>query len=199
MRFRFSSSAPTVAAVLAAAALAAPNGQAIGADASAPIATGPDGRTSVGVDARPLTPQNAPADDYFGRLKLSNLGVRNIIHALAVEGQSPLALPLERTRIMGVETALAQWGEEYPRDTWLRGAMFSFAGVMAGKHDPDTDRLAIDYYLETSIRYPNTRWSKQALNQLGSLVPATGIDWTISPYPPPDMDLIKAQRIQLQP
>lgn len=196
MRFRISSSASVATALFASLAIFSPLGQAKAADAASPAATGPDGLATVAVSARPLTPQNAPADQYFGHLKLSNLGVRNIIHALSVEGQSPLALPLERTRIMGVETALAEWGDAYPRDTWLRGAMLNFAGVMAGKHDTDTDRLAVDFYLQTSIHYPNTPWSKQALKQLGSLVPATGIDWTIPAYDPPDMDLLMAQRIK---
>ena len=74
---------------------------------------------AVNVTAHPLTPTDAPADEYFGRLKLSNIGVHNIIHALAVEGYSPLALPLERTRIMGVETAIVEWAEAFPRDPWL--------------------------------------------------------------------------------
>lgn len=196
MRFRISSAAPVATALFASVAICALFGQAKAADEASPAATGPDGLATVAVNARPLTPQNAPADQYFGHLKLSNLGVRNIIHALSVEGHSPLALPLERTRIMGVETALAEWGDEYPRDTWLRGAMLNFAGVMSGKHDIDTDRLAVDFYLQASIHYPNTRWSKQALTQLGSLVPATGIDWTIPTYDPPDMDLLMAQRIK---
>ena len=196
MRFRFSTGRLVVSALAAVCALALSSRDADAADASGPSA-GPDGQATINVDAHPMPPPNAPADEYFGRLKLSNLGVRNIIHALSVEGHSPLALPLERTRIMGVETALAEWGDEYPRDTWLRGAMLSFAGVMAGKHDVDTDRIAIDFYLQTTLRYPNTRWSQQALRQLGSLVPATGIDWSVSPYDPPDMDLMKAQRIKL--
>ena len=81
--------------------------------------------------AHPLTPTDAPADEYFGRLKLSNIGVHNIIHALAVEGYSPLALPLERTRIMGVETAIVEWAEAFPRDPWLRNTVLNFAGVIA--------------------------------------------------------------------
>lgn len=197
MRFCFTSTAPIVATLLAAAAGLTTPYPAAAAGAAAAGALGADGRATVAVDARPLPPPDAPADQYFGRLKLSNLGVRNIIHALSVEGHSPLALPLERTRIMGVETALAQWGEEFPRDSWLRGAMLSFAGVMAGKHDPDTDRIAVDYYLQTAIRYPNTPWSRQAMRQLASLEPATGIDWSICPYDPPDMLMIEALRIRL--
>lgn len=198
MRFRLSSFALTVAAVLAGLACApAIASAAQPASVATAAGSGPDGHGDFRIDARPLTPQNAPADQYFGRLKLSNLGVRNIIHALQVEGHSPLALPLERTRIMGVETAIAEWGDAYPRDTWLRGAMLNFAGVMAGKRDVDTDRIAIDLYLETSMRYPNTRWSKQALAQLAALSPVNAIDWSIPPFALPDQAAIMAKRIKL--
>jgi hypothetical protein len=196
MRFRSSTTAAMAAAIMAAlACLAGVTGsEAAPAD---PVATGPDGHAVLAVAARPLPPQNAPADQYFGRLKLSNLGVRNIIHALSVEGRSPLALPLERTRIMGVESAIAQWSDEYPRDTWLRGAMLSFAGVMAGKGDVDTDRIAIDLYLQTSMRFPNTRWSKLANAQLASLAPADAVDWSIPSFPLPDQAALSAKRIKL--
>lgn len=190
MRFRLASAAVASAAALA---FAATLGAAVAAQ-PAPVIR--DGHADVAVDARPLGPADAPADQYFGRLKLSNLGVRNIIHALAVEGRSPLALPLERARIMGVETAIAQWGDEYPRDTWLRGVMLNFAGVMAGKHDVDTDRIAVDLFIETSLRYPNTRWSKQAMRQLDALAPANAIDWSIPAFDLPDQAAIMAKRIK---
>ena len=193
MRFRFSTTAAAAAILASLACLSA----SAAASPDPAVAAGPDGHADLSVSAHPLPPQNAPADEYFGRLKLSNLGVRNIIHALSVEGHSPLALPLERTRIMGVETAIAQWSDEYPRDTWLRGAMLSFAGVMAGKRDVDTDRIAIDLFLETSMRYPNTRWSKQAIAQLASLAPVDAVDWTGPSFPLPDQAALMAQRIKL--
>lgn len=194
MRFRFSAAVAASAGALLVALASAEASAAV--PAPAVVAAGPDGHAVFPVAAAPLTPQNAPADQYFGRLKLSNLGVRNIIHALYVEGRSPLALPLERTRIMGVETAIAQWSDQYPRDTWLRSAMLSFAGVMAGKADVDTDRIAVDLYLETMMRYPNTRWSKQALARLAELAPSNAIDWSVPPFALPDQTALMAARVK---
>ena len=156
MRFHFRAQALLAAFGAAAAVCAAWSAQARAdvPENSAPI---------VIIAAHPLPPPDAPADQYFGKLKLSYLGVRNIIHALAVEGNSPLALPLQRSRIMGVESAIAAWGNAYPRDTWLRGVMFSFAEVLSQKHDIDTDRIAIDLLLEASDRYSNSSWAKTAL------------------------------------
>jgi hypothetical protein len=139
----------------------------------------------IAVTAHPLTPQNAPADEYFGRLKLSNVGIRNVIHAIAVEGDSPLALPLERTRIMGVETAIVQWAELYPRDPWLRRAMLTFAQVLVPKHDVDTDRIAIDMLLRAGQRFDDQRYRDLVDRRLRAIAPASDVDWTAMPFDPP--------------
>jgi len=125
---------------------------------------------------------NAPADQYFGRLKLSNLGIRNIIHALAVEGSSPLALPLERTRIMGVHSAILEWGDSFPRDPWLKNSVLNFAYVLVSKHDPDTDMIALDLLLQASQRFRNTPYAKTVLARAGSIQPTDSIDWSIVPF-----------------
>src|SRR5215472_2509435 len=75
----------------------------------ADVTSGPDGQVTVAVNSQPLTPASAPADEYFGRLKLSNLGIKNIIRAFRVEGNSPLALPMQRARIEAVDSAIFDW------------------------------------------------------------------------------------------
>jgi hypothetical protein len=145
----------------------------------------------VDVDARPLPPQIAPADQYFGRLKLSNLGMRNIIHALSVEGTSPLALPMERTRIMGVDTAIVEWADDFPHDPWLKRVVLNFADVLARKHDVDTDRIAIGLLLQVSQHFRNTPYEKLALSRANALSPTSDIDWSVVPFDPPSyMDLL---------
>lgn len=143
--------------------------------------------TTVDVTARPLPSPIAPADEYFGRLKLSNLGVRNIIHALAVEGNSPLALPLERARIMGVDTAIVQWGDRYPADPWLRRAAINFAGVIAQKHDVATDMIAIDQLLLVSMLYRNTPYAKLARDRANAIALTNTIDWGAPAFDPPSL------------
>lgn len=182
------------AAVASAATASSPSPAASAATASPSPAgeTSFDPSTVVNVTARPMLPRDAPADEYFGRLKLSGLGVRNIIHALAVEGNSSLALPLERTRIMGVTSALHQWGDLYPGDSWLRNVMLNFAYVLALKHDVDTDDIAIATLLQASIRYSSTPYGKIALNRANAIVPASNVDWTVPPFDPPTLADIAA-------
>jgi hypothetical protein len=156
--------------------------------AALPHPHGPDGAATVIVTAHPLTPTDAPADEYFGRFKLSNLGVRNIIHAFFVEGDSPLALPLERARMGEVDSALNEWSDKYPRDPWLQREVFSYATVLAGKGDPQTSMRALDLLMQAERRYPNTRASKRALSMIRTLTCPTTVDLTVDQFVPPGFD-----------
>lgn len=153
-----------------------------------PAAPTDAGSSLVSIDARPLTPAAAPADEYFGRQKLSNLGIRNIIHAFAVEGNSPLALPLERSRIEAVDSAIIDWGEKYPRDPWLPRATINFARVLASKNDVSTTTIAIDLLLRASQRYRNTKYEQLTLAQVRSIKVPSGVDLTSVPFSPPGYD-----------
>ncbi len=62
----------------------------------------------------------APADEYFGRLKLSILGIRNTLKDLALKADYH---PTTAESIFGsaafAEEALREWEHKYPRDPWL--------------------------------------------------------------------------------
>jgi hypothetical protein len=111
--------------------------------------------------ARPFTSAPAPADEYFGRFKLSNLGMRNIIHDMNVEGDSPLALPLQETRIHAVAGALFDWTNRYPRDVWIPRTTGSFVKFLERKQTPETASLAVVYAVYLADRSSGTssaRW-----------------------------------------
>ncbi len=181
--------------LLAAAALAAGGVCLPAAPARAADAFKAD--TTVAVSAHPLTPQNAPADEYFGKLKLSNVGIRNIIHALAVEGDSPLALPMERTRIMGVQTAIVQWSDKYPRDPWLRRALLTFAQVLVTKHDAETDGIAIGMLLRAEQQFNDAAYDRTVDARLRAITPTLDVDWSVPSTDPPTF--ADALEIRLKP
>jgi hypothetical protein len=164
------------------------------AAAADPLATA-DGATTVTVSEHPLTPAAAPADEYFGRLKLSNLGIRNIIRAFRVEGNSPLALPIQRGRMEAVDSAIVDWSDKYPRDPWLSGVIFGFADVLSIKHDPETDAMAIDLLLRESQRNEGTRYERRALAAISAMHPVHLVDWSVAPIDPPDLaDLVGSEQ-----
>ena len=62
----------------------------------------------------------APADEYFGRLKMSVLGIRNELATLerrALGGDRNVASMSGKLAL--VDDAMRDWRAHYPRDTWL--------------------------------------------------------------------------------
>lgn len=64
----------------------------------------------------------APADEYFGRLKMSILGIRNQLVRLEAKSyyrnESRTAMIGEATFI---EDAMRDWSAKYPADPWIPG------------------------------------------------------------------------------
>jgi hypothetical protein len=83
----------------------------------------------------------APADRYFGRLKMSILGVRNSIKDLS---ERAVAHPEDAEHIYDkavlVEDALRDWHAHFPRDPWIPKFTYSLAQLY-GKLDMDDARV----------------------------------------------------------
>ena len=62
----------------------------------------------------------APADEYFGRLKMSILGIRNQLRDLEVRSSYRYG---NRRALMGeaafIEDAMRDWTAKYPGDPWI--------------------------------------------------------------------------------
>ena len=62
----------------------------------------------------------APADEYFGQLRMSVLGIRNELNALerrATSGDRNVSAMSGKLAM--VDDAMRDWRRHYPRDTWL--------------------------------------------------------------------------------
>ncbi len=62
----------------------------------------------------------APADEYFGQLRMSVLGIRNELNGLerrAASGDRNVASMSGKLAM--VDDAMRDWRAHYPRDTWL--------------------------------------------------------------------------------
>lgn len=129
-----------------------------------PAQTGP----TFTIVARPLA-LDAPADEYFGKYKLSNLDVRNAIYDMTIEGNSPLALPLQVERIAAVEDAIVVWADRYPYDRWLPPAMWKFAIFLLSKGVPQYNRDAWALFLVLAQQYQDTWYGRDAAQRLATL------------------------------
>jgi hypothetical protein len=133
------------------------------------------------VIAKPLPSIEAPADQYFGRYKLSSLSVRNAIYDMTIEGDSPLALPLQTGRIAAVESALPDWADKYPFDPWLPSAIVKFSVFLISKQEPEYDRAALVFLSYLEWAYPRTWYAKFARDKLADFDLHPNIDMLRGP------------------
>jgi hypothetical protein len=105
----------------------------------------------------------APADEYFGRLKMSILGIQNQLRDLALRLKYS---PAQGEAILGsavwVEDAMHDWEHKYPADPWLPKSVFNLAALYANVHSAhgDTKTTRCLHWLLT--RYPHTHYARLA-------------------------------------
>lgn len=121
----------------------------------------------------------APADEYFGKMKMSILGIRNEIHDLTLRiGWEPAkAESAFLSQALLTEDALDDWSRKYPTDPWVPRAYFMLERMYSVVHWSNTyneHAKHIMAYLHT--RYAKTWYGKQATRELakgdvGKLIP----------------------------
>jgi hypothetical protein len=119
--------------------------------------------TTAGLAIASPAPVLAPADRYFGRLQMSILGVRNLLHDLRREVE---AHPESATRVYEetvlVEDSLHDWAKKFPNDTWLPPYIYSLAELYRAIDTPDArvrKNDTLDWLIAT---YPTSDYAKMA-------------------------------------
>lgn len=80
----------------------------------------------------------APADEYFGKLKLSVLGIRNTIRDQGLQVDvDPASAPKTFNKIDFAEDALHDWEHKYPCDRWIPWTMYQLEHFYGKVHTPD--------------------------------------------------------------
>lgn len=112
----------------------------------------------------------APADEYFGRLKMSILGIRNQLHDLDLRLQFE---PAKSEDVIGsaamVEDALHDWERKYPSDPWLARDVFQLAQLYAHIQTEHGHQVAVRAVRWLYARYAKTPYAAQAKIQLANL------------------------------
>jgi hypothetical protein len=80
----------------------------------------------------------APADEYFGKLKLSILGIRNTIKDQGLKiDVDPAKAPSTFNAIALTEDAIRDWQHKYPCDSWLPGTLYALQRFYLKIHTQD--------------------------------------------------------------
>jgi hypothetical protein len=104
----------------------------------------------------------APADEYFGKLKMSILGIRNTIHDVGAN------IDIDQNRVAGLmnkadlaEDAMMDWERKYPQDSWLPKTVFSLERMYA-KIDSDEGRARSLRVMRWLVHdFPKTWYGRQ--------------------------------------
>jgi hypothetical protein len=80
----------------------------------------------------------APADEYFGKLKMSILGIRNTIKDQGLKiDVDPTKAPSTSNAIALTEDAIHDWQHKYPCDSWLPGTLLGLERFYLKIHTND--------------------------------------------------------------
>lgn len=124
----------------------------------------PDGTAKRG----PVFVSNlAPADEYFGRAKLSVLVIRHRIFAMKDDLHHQRAFPGKIVSdASDVEDALDQWSARFPHDTWLPAAAWNLATLYEELPGADAQQKAIAMLDTVRDRYAATPFAGLAERDL---------------------------------
>ncbi len=123
----------------------------------------------------------APADEYFGRLKLSILGIRNTIKDMGLKADADPAHAAGS--VMGAvglcEDAMHDWEKKYPADSWIPPAILSLERLYA-KVDSDEARAHAKLVMVWLVHdYPKSAPAKIGQKELADN--AVGVKPAVAP------------------
>jgi hypothetical protein len=134
----------------------------------------------------------APADRYFGKLKMSALRVRYEIAQLKTDYEYHRRMPDDVLHLLSyTEDAYYQWAAAYPKDGWLASTGYNLARLfeeLPGYGARDSAVRALQF---VRTHFKNTRYSKLSVAELAHGVSAKPEPaWAVRATPTPSASVI---------
>ncbi|HKW45320.1 MAG TPA: hypothetical protein VJN22_06635 [Candidatus Eremiobacteraceae bacterium] len=125
---------------------------------------------AASAQASSAKPAVAPADEYFGRMKLSILGISNIMHDTKLrESFDPTHAAVNFTKLASAEDALEDWAAKYPGDTWLPGKAYYMSHEFWAMNTADGDRAAERCRALLLTRFAKSPYSAKANGEIAAM------------------------------
>ncbi|HEY1977946.1 MAG TPA: hypothetical protein VGG89_15440 [Candidatus Baltobacteraceae bacterium] len=103
---------------------------------------------------------SAPGDEYFGRMKLSYLGIDNTFKDGVVSAGAYTTDQRLISKLMFADDALRAWEKKYPNDPQLARSYFFGEAVWRKVYTQDGQHLAWEYIQELLHKFPNSFFGK---------------------------------------
>ena len=144
---------------------------------------------------------NAPADRYFGRLRMSALRIRYEIAQLKSRFDNHKLLPENASHLAELtEEAYYDWAGRFPKDGWLASTGVNLAHLYEDLPGQPARNAAIKALTFISAHFGNTRYSKQAAAELKRGIPAKSDPlWAIKMRPTPSPSPLPSPNASVSP
>lgn len=130
--------------------------------------------------------QVAPADEYFGRQKISTLGIDNMIRDTEQrENFDPQLAYRLLSPLSTAEDALEDWASKYPHDSWIPKRAYLMSHLFWRMHTPEANAMADRCRNLLLTRFAKTRYAVLARVETQSMVAPDG------PAPAPSNEALK--------
>ena len=110
---------------------------------------------------------SAPGDQYFGRMKLSYLGINNTFHDAAIQAGAYTTDSGIVNKIKFADEALNQWASRFPNDPQLPRSYFMAVQVYEKIYTQPAQEKAWKYMQILVNRYPTSYFGKIEKTDLG--------------------------------
>jgi hypothetical protein len=149
---------------------------------------------ALNATSQAATGGTAPADEYFGRMKLSYLGINNSLKDASIMAGDHTTFQAVISKIQWAENALLDWQKKYPNDPQLARSLYLMTGAYLKVWTYDGQERAAYYMLELRDKYPKTYFGKQeaanlnkglTLHVFGASQPCTPVVGEPTPTPAP--------------
>ena len=104
--------------------------------------------------------RSAPGDQYFGRLKLSYLGINNTFHDDAIRAGAYTTNSGLISSVNFADEALRDWAHRYPGDPQLARSYFLAIQAMSKIYVKPEQERAYHYMLALVKKFPHTYFGK---------------------------------------
>lgn len=135
----------------------------------------------------------APADEYFGRLKMSILGIANTIKDQTLRyDRQPEQLDGELNAVNFAVDAIRDWERKYPRDPWIAKSLF-YLERFYNRIPTDAGRAQAKATMVWLVRdFPDTWYGRTGKLELSEgKVGAPIAPAAVVQSPPPSLDVTK--------
>jgi len=117
----------------------------------------------------------APADEYFGKLKMSILGIRNTIKDQGIKVDvDPAKADSTLNAIALTEDAMHDWQRKYPCDGWIPGTIYALEHFYGKIHTADGVKHVHATFAWLRHDFPRHRLIVIAKRQDGEAAASTG-------------------------